>query len=62
MKRSILLDSNAVNYMMTPDNSLPVFAYTAEYEGKENEKDVHLSQLIEELEELKDLEDVRPAL
>jgi hypothetical protein len=30
--------------------------------GKETIKDMHLLQLISELEDIKDLEDVRPAL
>jgi hypothetical protein len=30
--------------------------------GKETIKDMHLLQLINELEEIKDLEDIRPAL
>jgi hypothetical protein len=31
-------------------------------DGKEPTKDMHLLQLINELEEIKDLEDIRPAL
>lgn len=31
-------------------------------DGKKTVKDMHLLQLINELEEIKDLEDIRPAL
>ena len=52
---------------MTPENAIPVIPYTAEFSqvdlnGKETVKDMHLLQLISELEDIKDLEDVRPAL
>ena len=60
IRRSILLDPKPFNFMMTPENSMPIFEYTAEYSS--NEKDPHLLNIIEELEEIKDLEDIRPAL
>jgi TFIIF-interacting CTD phosphatase-like protein len=60
IRRSALLDPKPINFMMTPENSIPVVQYNAEYLGKE--KDPHLLTLIEELEDIKDLEDVRPAL
>jgi len=60
IRRTILLDTKPTNFMMTPENALPVFEYTAEYAQKE--KDSHLLSIIEELKELHDLEDVRPAL
>ena len=46
--------------MMTPENVIPIFEYTAEYESQE--KDPHLLNIIEELNEIIDLEDIRPAL
>ena len=55
-----MLDPSPTNYMMAPENSMPVFAYTAEYATKE--KDPHLLSIMEELNEIKDLEDIRPAL
>ena len=63
----VLIDPKPTNYMMTPENAIPVIPYTAEFtqmdlNGKESQKDMHLLQLISELEEIKDLEDVRPAL
>lgn len=49
--------------MMTPENSIPVFEYTAEYLGVgKDAKDPHLLAIMEELDDIKDLEDVRPAL
>ena len=37
IKRSVLLDPNAVNYIMTPENAMPVMEYIAEYaSGKNN--------------------------
>ena len=63
IRRSVLLDPKPINFMMTPENAIPVFEYTAEYQSKsDQDKDGHLLGLIEELEEIKDLEDVRVAL
>lgn len=63
IKRTILLDPKPVNYIMTPENSMPVFEYTAEFAtGKNNLTDDHLLQLIEEIDDIKDLEDIRPAM
>ena len=56
------MDPKPVNFMMTPENSLPVFEYNAEYVGQNGQTDIHLLSLIDELEDIKDLEDVRPAL
>ena len=63
IRRSVLLDPKPINFMMTPENAIPVFEYTAEYQSKgADDKDGHLIGIIEELEEIKDLEDVRMAL
>lgn len=67
IKRSMLLDPKPSNYMMTPENCLPVFEYNAEGIKREDEgtvdgKDPYLLSLIEELDEIKDLEDIRPTL
>ena len=63
IRRSVLLDPKPINFMMAPENSIPVFEYTAEYTSKaQDDKDPHLLDLIDELEEIKDLEDVREAL
>jgi len=63
IRRTVLLDPKPVNYIMTPENSMPVMEYTAEYASGKNElTDDHLLGLIEELEDIKDVEDVRPAL
>lgn len=72
IKRSLLLDCKRENYMLTPENCIPISEYTAEsmdpihlegYEGNvEAAKDEFLLDLIAELEDYKDLEDVRPVL
>lgn len=61
IRRTVLLDPKPINFMMTPENSIPIFEYTAEYQNKDD-KDMHLLSIIEELDDIKDLEDVRPAL
>ena len=61
MRRSMLLDGKPTNFMMTPENAMPVFEYTAEYVSKDD-KDPHLLNIMEEIDEIKDLEDIRPAL
>ena len=58
------MDPRPINFMMTPENAIPVVGYNPEYQTQSNmkDKDPYLLTLIEELEELKDLEDVRPVL
>lgn len=47
IRRSIILDPKPVNYIMTPENSMPVMEYTAEYaSGKNDLTDQHLLGLI----------------
>lgn len=59
----MLLDTKPTNFMMTPENVLPVYEYNAEFEAKtEEERDTHLLSIIEEIEELRSLDDVRPSL
>ena len=61
IRRTVLLDPKPVNYIMTPENSMPVMEYTAEYASGANDMtDDHLLGLMEELEDIKDVEDVRP--
>ena len=43
IRRSVILDPKPTNYMMAPENSLPIFEYTAEYDTK-NEKDPYVSK------------------
>ena len=63
IKRSVLVDPKPPNYMMTPDNAIPIGSYNAEDldEGK-GMLDPSLLTLIEQIEEIKELEDVRPTL
>tara|TARA_B110000305_G_C19388034_1_gene613302 strand:- start:119 stop:379 length:261 start_codon:yes stop_codon:yes gene_type:complete len=62
IRRTVLLDPKPINFMMAPENSIPIFEYTAEYESKEDQTDMHLLSIMEELDDIKELEDVRPAL
>lgn len=68
IKRSILLDPKPSNYMMTPENCLPVLEYTAEgikpqtLGDDDDNRDPYLLSVIQELDEIKDLEDVRPTM
>ena len=62
MRRSILADSNRLAFLMTPENSLPCYAYMGEHNPNPEYKDPYLLSLIDELEELRDLPDVRPKL
>jgi TFIIF-interacting CTD phosphatase-like protein len=36
IRRSVLLDPKPVNYIMTPENCMPVMEYTAEYASGKN--------------------------
>lgn len=58
LRRSILMDPQLTNFMLTPDNGFPVLPYTAQYDAKDN----YLSMLKEELEYMKELPDVRQYL
>ena len=60
----MLLDSKPTNFMMTPENCMPVFEYTAEFSSsnKNDLSDPHLLNIMKEIDEIKDLEDIRPAL
>lgn len=44
IRRSLLLDPNPLNFMMTPENGVPVLPYTAEYDTQGS--DGHLLDLI----------------
>ena len=55
MRRSILADSNRLAFLMTPENSLPCYAYMGEHNPNPEYKDPYLLSLIDELEELRDL-------
>ena len=62
IRRTVLLDPKPINFMMTPENSIPVTEYTAEYTLAKGETDGTLLNIMDELEDIKELEDVRPAL
>ena len=61
MKRSVLADSKHINFLMTPENGLPIFPYEAQ-ENYQGDKDVTLLTFIEEIEDLRKMPDVRPYL
>lgn len=57
------MDSKPINFMMTPENAIPVMEYNASFATEADEKnDPYLQTLIEEIDEIKDFEDVRPVL
>jgi len=35
IRRTVLLDPKPINFMMAPENSIPIFEYNAEYENQE---------------------------
>mmetsp|Transcript_2516 Transcript_2516/g.4233 ORF Transcript_2516/g.4233 Transcript_2516/m.4233 type:complete len:159 (-) Transcript_2516:25-501(-) len=60
MKRSILVDSQPTNFILTPENVLPAIKYNGESSSDPKApKDPFLLQLIDELEGLKAMDDVR---
>lgn len=61
-KRTILLDSNNLNFLFSPDNSLPCHPFTAEILAPEGETDEYLLGLIEVIKDLQKSEDVRQHL
>lgn len=42
IERSVMLDPNHLNFMMTPENGIPINSYTAEFKGE----DGHLLEII----------------
>lgn len=60
IRRSVLADSKPLNFIMTPENGLPVSPYDAENHGQG--VDEYLLALIEEIEDLRKMKDVRPYL
>jgi len=49
LARSVILDPKPFNFIMTPDNGMPVMEYNAEMDGE----DPFLLALIDDLEELR---------
>jgi TFIIF-interacting CTD phosphatase-like protein len=60
MKRTVLLDPKPVNFILSPDNGVPVMEYNAEIELPSYKDDPYIGSLIEELKSLAKQEDVRP--
>ena len=56
------MDSNNLNFLFAPDNSLPCQPFTAEILAPEGETDPYLLTLIEIIKDLQNTEDVRPQL
>ena len=59
MKKAVLLDPKSTNFILSPENGIPVLAYSAEMDMT-GEKDPYLLSLIDEIEELSKMDDVRP--
>lgn len=52
IKRSVLLDPNPLNFMLTPENGMPFMAYTAELHTGVGEKDEYLMGMQGYIDEL----------
>ena len=50
IKRSVLIDPKPQNFMMTPDNTIPIQSYTAEDLGAGKIEDDTLLSLIDQIE------------
>lgn len=62
MKRSIILDPNPLNFMLSPENGLPIVGYNAELHTAGQSKDEYLIGVTLILKEILALQDVRPYL
>jgi TFIIF-interacting CTD phosphatase-like protein len=61
MKKSILIDSKNVNFILSPENGLPMTEYNAELEMP-GEDDPNMLAIIEEIKEIMKKDDVRTYL
>jgi TFIIF-interacting CTD phosphatase-like protein len=52
MKRSVLVDPNALNFMLAPENGLTFVPYNAEMDLETVDKDEYLFLVIEQIKEL----------
>lgn len=59
MKRAVLLDPNPLNFMLAPENGMPVIPYTAEVDSGKGPKDDYLLGMLEHIKELEKAEDAR---
>jgi TFIIF-interacting CTD phosphatase-like protein len=59
MSKAVLLDPKSTNFILSPENGIPVMAYSAEMDMV-GEKDPYLLALIDELKDLAKMDDVRP--
>ena len=62
IQRSLLADPRPLNFLMAPENGLPVMPYEARGVYENAEKDEYLLRLIEEIEEIRKQDDVRQYL
>jgi len=60
-KKSILLDPNPINFLLSPENGLPIIPYNAEM-NVPGVKDNYFQQLSQFIEEFMTMDDVRPTL
>ena len=52
-KKTLLLDSKPLNFILNPDNVIPCVSYSAESDFSGEEKDNFLELLMKELEDFK---------
>lgn len=64
IRRVVLLDPKPLTFMICPENGMPVIAYNAEFDSKEEygEKESYLLGLTELIKDMVNLDDVRPYL
>ena len=64
MRKSILLDPNPINFMLSPENGLPIVAYNAELHTAGTDKDEYLIGMTDIIKEIVSIpgDDVRPYL
>lgn len=62
MARSVLADTDTLNFALTPENGMTIMPYKGENFGDSDLKDEYLLTVIEEIEELRKMHDVRPYL
>jgi TFIIF-interacting CTD phosphatase-like protein len=64
MRRSLLVDPNPLNFMLSPENGLPIVAYNAELHTAAQEKDEYLIGMTDIIKEIVNMpgDDIRPYL
>ena len=62
MKRSVLIDPNPLNFILSPENGLPFVGYNAELHTAGTDKDEYLIGMTDIIKEVEGQQDVRAYL